>query len=60
VRTSYVLKKLIISNKHAMIVGRVGVGKTLVIEANLRNLPDGLSTMTINFSAQTSSNSLQV
>ncbi|KAI5057584.1 hypothetical protein GOP47_0027599 [Adiantum capillus-veneris] len=60
VRTSYILKMLILANKHAMVVGRVGVGKTLVVESIVHTLPEGLSTMTINFSAQTSSNSLQV
>ncbi|KAJ7527535.1 hypothetical protein O6H91_16G059900 [Diphasiastrum complanatum] len=59
VRTSYILKTLVLAKKHSMVVGRVGVGKTLINQSILRSLPEGLSTMTINFSAQTSSNSLQ-
>jgi hypothetical protein len=38
----------------------VGVGKTLVIGTVLDTLPEGLSAFTMNFSAQTSSNSCQV
>nr|AML30862.1 axonemal inner arm dynein heavy chain 6 [Marsilea vestita] len=59
VRTSYILKTLILAKKHAMVVGRVGVGKTIIVQSIVNNLPDTLSSMTINFSAQTSSNSLQ-
>lgn len=49
-----------LANRHSLIVGKVGVGKTLIANSILSSLPEGLSTMTINFSAQTSSNSLQV
>ena len=41
-------------------VGNVGVGKTMVLNSMLEALPPERSHMTINFSAQASSNSLQV
>ncbi|EFJ08553.1 hypothetical protein SELMODRAFT_185288 [Selaginella moellendorffii] len=59
VRTSYVIKTLVAARRHSMIVGRVGVGKTLISQSVLRALPEGFGPMIINFSAQTSSNSLQ-
>ncbi len=39
---------------------QVGVGKTMIINSLLEALPQDRAAMTINFSAQTSSNSLQV
>lgn len=45
---------------HVLMAGAVGVGKTMIAEALIGNLPEGRVSMTINFSAQTSSNSLQV
>lgn len=59
-RTEYVLRALVLANRHALVVGNVGVGKTLIVQGVLANLPEGRAAMTINFSAQTSSNSLQV
>jgi hypothetical protein len=41
-------------------VGNMGVGKTMVLNSLLEALPTERSHMTINFSAQASSNSLQV
>lgn len=59
VRTRYVVSALVTPFRHTMIVGNVGVGKTMIAQSVLANLPEGRSSMTINFSAQTSSNSLQ-
>ena len=58
-RTKTVALTLIKVQKHCMLVGNVGVGKTMVAQSCLESLPSGRSSMTINFSAQTSSNSLQ-
>jgi dynein heavy chain len=55
-----VIKNLILAKRHTLVVGNVGVGKTLVIGTVLETLPEGLSAFTMNFSAQTSSNSCQV
>ena len=51
---------LLRSYHHTLVVGNVGVGKTLVLSSMLEALPAERSYTTINFSAQTSSNSLQV
>ena len=59
VRTSTILKGLVGIGRHSMLVGNVGVGKTMVINSTLQQLKE-FNTMTINFSAQTSSNGLQV
>jgi dynein heavy chain len=42
-----------------LIVGRVGVGKSMVCGKILEELPSGYNSCAVNFSAQTSSNSLQ-
>lgn len=60
VRSRYLLNGLVSSPKHALLIGNVGVGKTMIVQSVLDNLPDSKSSMTINFSAQASSNSLQV
>ncbi|CAK9199554.1 unnamed protein product [Sphagnum troendelagicum] len=59
IRFNYVIKNLILAKRHTLVVGNVGVGKTLVIGTVLDTLPEGLSAFTMNFSAQTSSNSCQ-
>ena len=59
VRTRFVVNALIGGFNHTLIVGGVGVGKTMVAQSCLETLPEGRSSMMINFSAQTSSNSLQ-
>lgn len=60
IRFNYVIKNLILAKRHTLVVGNVGVGKTLVIGTVLASLPEGLASFTMNFSAQTSSNSCQV
>lgn len=59
VRTKFVAAALVKVFQHTLIVGNVGVGKTMVIQSLLESLPSDRGSMTINFSAQTSSNSLQ-
>jgi hypothetical protein len=60
VRYRFLASTLMQHGHHTLLVGAVGVGKTMVAEALLGRLPEGRVSMTINFSAQTSSNSLQV
>nr|PNR35709.1 hypothetical protein PHYPA_021559 [Physcomitrium patens] len=59
VRFKFVVGNLILAKRHTLVVGNVGVGKTLIIGTVLSTLPEGLSSFTMNFSAQTSSNSCQ-
>lgn len=61
VRTTYLTNTLVRSQRHTLVVGGVGVGKTMTLQAMLEALPGNVwSSCTINLSAQTSSNSLQV
>lgn len=60
VRSKFLMNGLVASKKHALMIGNVGVGKTMIVQSILDNLPDSMSHMVINFSAQASSNSLQV
>jgi hypothetical protein len=59
-RYSYLASTLMKRFHHVLMTGDPGVGKTMISEALMANLPEGRFSMTINFSAQTSSNSLQV
>ncbi|WIA33430.1 hypothetical protein OEZ86_006562 [Tetradesmus obliquus] len=58
-RNMFVAGSLVRSACHTLIVGAVGVGKTMTLQSMLDGLPADKSYCTINFSAQTSSNSLQ-
>lgn len=60
VRSKFLMGGLVASKKHALIIGNVGVGKTMIVQSILDSLPDSMSHMVINFSAQASSSSLQV
>jgi dynein heavy chain, axonemal len=60
VRNKFVASSLVRVFQHTLVVGAVGVGKTMIINSLLESLPSDRAAMTINFSAQTSSNSLQV
>lgn len=60
VRNRFVANALVKVNQHTLVVGAVGVGKTMILQSLLEGLPADKAFMTINFSAQTSSNSLQV
>ncbi|GMH41208.1 hypothetical protein BSKO_09118 [Bryopsis sp. KO-2023] len=59
IRNRFLVGGLVASNKHALMTGNVGVGKTMIIQSVLDSLPESQSYMIINFSAQASSNSLQ-
>ena len=58
-RTKTVALTLMGVQKHVLVVGRVGVGKTMVAKSASPSFPRGEAPVVINFSAQTSSNSLQ-
>ena len=58
-RTKTVALTLAAAHAHVLVVGRAGVGKSMVATKCLEELPDGYSSCVVNFSAQTSSNSLQ-
>ena len=60
IRNKYVIGGLVAVGQHSLLTGNVGVGKTMIAQSVLDSLPDGRGYMVINFSAQTSSNSLQV
>ncbi|GFH10191.1 dynein-1, subspecies f, partial [Haematococcus lacustris] len=59
VRNKFVASALVKVFQHTLIVGNVGVGKTMIVQSMLDSIPGDRTAMTINFSAQTSSNSLQ-
>jgi hypothetical protein len=60
-RNTFVAGALVRSNVHTLVVGGVGVGKSMTLSSLLEGLPGhAWASCTINFSAQTSSNSLQV
>ena len=59
VRLKFVASTYVKALQHTLVVGNVGVGKTMVIQSLLESLPSDKSSMVINFSAQASSNSLQ-
>lgn len=60
VRNTYVAGALVRNTCHTLVVGAVGVGKTMTIQGMLDAMPADRSHCIINFSAQTSSASLQV
>lgn len=59
IRTQAVVSSLMSCGCNALIVGNVGVGKTLIGQSILSKLSESKSSMQINFSAQTSAQSLQ-
>ena len=59
VRTKHLIMLLLKSGMNTLLVGNVGVGKSMVIDSCLEELPDDYIGSRITFSAQTSSNSLQ-
>ena len=58
-RTKMVSKIYVDGAKHLLLVGQVGVGKTMLAQSVLDSINEQQSYMFVNFSAQTSSNSLQ-
>jgi len=59
VRVKFIASRLVRGGVHTLLVGAVGVGKTMMASSVLEGLPTGYGAININFSAQTSSNSLQ-
>ena len=59
VRVKFIASSLVRGGVHTLLVGGVGVGKTMMASSVLESLPTGYGAININFSAQTSSNSLQ-
>lgn len=61
VRYTFLLDQLVRSNKHCLLVGPTGTGKTAYIKKHLQGgLPDSFASLFFNFSAQTSANMTQV
>ena len=59
VRNEFVIQTLIRGRKPVLVTGGTGTGKTCILESVCGKLPDTMSVLTINFSAQTSSNQVQ-
>lgn len=59
VRVKFIASSLVRGGVHTLLVGGVGVGKTMMASSVLEGLPNSYGAISINFSAQTSSNSLQ-
>ena len=59
VRVKFIASSLVRAGVHTLLVGGVGVGKTMMASSVMEGLPAGYGAVNINFSAQTSSNSLQ-
>ena len=59
VRTKHLMKMLLGVGMNALVVGNVGVGKSMIIDSCLSELPEEYTTSKVSFSAQTSSASLQ-
>lgn len=54
-RYSYLLTNFMRAERHCLLTGDVGVGKTSVVFSSLQTLDEGFVSSTMNFSAQTSS-----
>ncbi|KAF5833108.1 hypothetical protein DUNSADRAFT_10689 [Dunaliella salina] len=60
VRYTYLLDRLVQHNMHVLFVGPTGTGKTVYVKKKLQDgLPPHMTSMFINFSAQTSANMTQ-
>jgi dynein heavy chain len=58
-RNSFILEVLLKGHLNALFVGYSGAGKTVFIENTFAQLPDNMSSITVNLSSSTSSNKLQ-
>jgi hypothetical protein len=58
-RNKFVVGALASAGHHALVFGGVGVGKTMTLQSLLEGLPADRAHCSVNFSAQTTSNSLQ-
>lgn len=59
-RNKYLISSMVNSFENLLLVGESGCGKTMSILSVLDDLPQDKLKLTLTFSAQTSSNSLQV
>mmetsp|Transcript_6953 Transcript_6953/g.8584 ORF Transcript_6953/g.8584 Transcript_6953/m.8584 type:complete len:2263 (-) Transcript_6953:99-6887(-) len=59
IRNSFIVSSLIKSKKEVLLTGNTGIGKSTLFHALLDKLPDNRSSLTINFSSATSSNTTQ-
>ncbi|GMH33280.1 hypothetical protein BSKO_01114 [Bryopsis sp. KO-2023] len=60
IRYTFLLDKLVTHSKHCLFVGPTGTGKTIYIKKHLQHgLPENMTNMMMNFSAQTSANMTQ-
>lgn len=58
-RIGFVCRELMKANKHVLLVGDSGVGKSMIVQETVSKMPAGMMVSAINFSAQTSSKRLQ-
>jgi dynein heavy chain, axonemal len=58
-RNSYVAESLLRVKKNIMFIGATGTGKTILAQSLLKDLPDDMSELSINFSAATTSAATQ-
>ena len=59
VRNSFVLSTLAKSHHHILFVGEIGTGKTILVQSLIATLDEKWTSLTINFSSQTTSNRVQ-
>ena len=59
VRNSFVVDTLLRFKRNVMLVGNTGTGKTILVQSVLKDLPDSISKLTVNFSAATTSSAVQ-
>jgi DNA replication protein DnaC len=59
VRNRFLTQSLLDMNSSILLVGHSGVGKTVLVDGILRTLDQNKISFTINFSAGTTSNSVQ-
>ncbi len=58
-RVGFVCSELMQANKHVLLVGDSGVGKSMIVQETVAKMPPSLMVSAVNFSAQTSSKRLQ-
>ena len=59
VRVKSIASSLVHGGVHTLLVGKVGLGKTMMVFSLVKGLPNGYGAISINFAAQTSFDPLQ-
>jgi len=59
VRNAYILNTLVLNNRHTLMTGQTGTGKTVLAQSQLAHLPANFNQLTVNFSAATASSTTQ-